>query len=44
MKHTILSITNRINLLENRTQKENSRIVNKLRRELKRLSVKEANE
>lgn len=44
MKHTILSLTNRINLLENRTQKENSRIVNKLRRELKRLSVKEANE
>lgn len=44
MKHTILSLTNRINLLENRTQKENDRIVNKLRRELKRLSVKEANE
>ena len=44
MKHTILSITNRINLLENRTQKENGRIVNKLRRELKRLSAKEANE
>lgn len=43
MKHTILSLTNRINLLENRTQKENGRIVNKLRRELKRLSVKEAN-
>lgn len=44
MKHTILSVTNRINLLESRTQKENGKIVKKLRRELKRLSAKEANE
>lgn len=36
MKHTILSVTNRINLLENR-QKENGKIVQKLRRELRRL-------
>lgn len=44
MKHTILSVTNRISLLESRTQKENGKIVKKLRRELKRLSAKEANE
>lgn len=36
-EYTILRIENRINLLEGRTKKENSKIINKLKRQLRKL-------
>ena len=41
MKATILSIENRIALLQGRTSKENSKIVKKLQRQLRALKTQE---
>lgn len=42
MSYQELYIRNRINLLENRTTKENQRIVQKLKRKLRKFNNKEA--
>ena len=41
MKATILSIENRIALLQGRTSKENGKIVKKLQRQLRKLQTQE---
>lgn len=43
MKRTVAYFENRIQTLEGRTTKENQRIINKLRRQLKRAALAEEN-